>query len=269
MKAIGVTPAGRKRHLEVLVPHLQAARAEFDHWQLWVNTRNTEDTAYLRELVQQDPWFRLVENPGRVAWKTGLGSFYGLATDPGAIYVRVDDDVCWIDCQALSRLLRFRETDSAFLVLGNVVNHNLCTYLHQRVGAIPLDHGVAGLGPEDGLATGNGEFARRLHRAFLAALAGGRVRTQYAAGNWRLLEYEPGWGTVCSWRGQDMTACPLEHTQASDLWLTHVRPKELSQPNVICGSELFVHFATARQRPVLDATDLLGRYATLVPEDGI
>ena len=50
MKRVIVTPAGRRRYLEVLSAHLAAQRSSFDEWHLWLNTTNQEDVDYCRAL---------------------------------------------------------------------------------------------------------------------------------------------------------------------------------------------------------------------------
>lgn len=38
MKRIIVTPAGRKRYMEILSSHLDKQRSDFDEWHIWQNT---------------------------------------------------------------------------------------------------------------------------------------------------------------------------------------------------------------------------------------
>ena len=50
-----VTPAGRRRYVELLHRHLASQRGSFDRWQLWLNTTNVADLEYLRGLAAANP----------------------------------------------------------------------------------------------------------------------------------------------------------------------------------------------------------------------
>jgi hypothetical protein len=50
MKRIIVTPAGRKRYLKILLQNLIKCKNEFDHWDIWINTKNQEDIDFILEI---------------------------------------------------------------------------------------------------------------------------------------------------------------------------------------------------------------------------
>lgn len=56
-RIVGVTPAGRKRYLEILVPHLLAQRPYLSQHIFWLNTTNEQDITYIKNVCRKYPDF--------------------------------------------------------------------------------------------------------------------------------------------------------------------------------------------------------------------
>ena len=52
-KVVVVTPAGRKRYLEILVHYILKEKNIIDKYVLWGNTRNQEDIEYMKYLTNK------------------------------------------------------------------------------------------------------------------------------------------------------------------------------------------------------------------------
>ena len=60
-RIVVVTPAGRKRYLEILFRYILKLRPIMDEYRLWVNTENNEDIEYMNEnrrimIVDDEPY---------------------------------------------------------------------------------------------------------------------------------------------------------------------------------------------------------------------
>lgn len=267
-RRVVVTPAGRSRYLEILLKHLQAQRDAFDRWDLWLNTIDEDDLAYMRSLPNKHPWIRCLEL--RVPYdhrepNHGICTFYEHACDDDAVYVRLDDDIVWLEPGFMDSLFGFREvTRGPPIVFGNIVNNGIMTHLHQRFGGIS---GEAELAPYhfDSPMIHNGEFAERLHRAFLESVRDSRLQP-WKFDQWILYGYDPVNVNCIAWHGDEMKKL-VEGTgihEAEEFFLAHVWPSVSGKPNVIFGKKLCVHYAFRDQRVHLDRTDVLKKYSEIV-----
>ena len=141
-QVVAAVPAGRRRYLEVLLPYLRAQRGLLDRCDLWCNTTDADDLMYLRQAADNDPFFRLVEARIPINGIHSVYHFFRDCIDSDTIYIRFDDDICWVAPEAAETLARFRlEHPEPPLILANTVNNGICSHLHQRIGCIPPDEG--------------------------------------------------------------------------------------------------------------------------------
>lgn len=262
-----VTPAGRRRYLDILLKNLQAQRDSFDRWDLWLNTIDEDDLSYLRALPQKHPWIRVLElevpydhqEPNH-----GICSFYRHACEDDAVYVRLDDDIVWLEPGFLESFFSFREvTRGPPIVFGNIVNNGILTHLHQRFGGLTGESEMA-VYHFDSPRIHDGPFAERLHRNFLQAIGDSRLKS-WKFDRWILHGYDPVNVNCIAWHGDEMKML-VEGTgvhRSEEFFLAHVWPSVVGKPNVIFGEKLCVHYAFRDQRPHLDQTNVLQMYGDL------
>jgi hypothetical protein len=259
LRVISCTPAGRRRYLEALVPHLLAQRHVIDEHHWWLNTRDEGDIRYVYDLCAAYPaFFKVYHKPPEPQLNIGqnIWRFFAEHCEPDTIYLRFDDDIVFIAPDAVENLVRFRVAHpEAPLVVGNIVNNGVCSHFLQRAGVIPESWGEV----ENFCLDGNGwacpEFARKLHELFLGELAAGRLEL------WKLPElpingFRRFSVNVISWFGEELAQVPEVHGGIVDeeLFLTVDLPRRLGRPNAGCGDALFAHLAFFTQRPYLEWT---------------
>lgn len=270
MRVVSVTPAGRRRYMEILVAHLLRQRHVIAEHHWWLNTNVPEDIAFVRQTCIDHPdFFHVCNKPfdpkrthGDNIWK-----FFKEYVDPNSLYVRFDDDIIWMADEAVERLVQFRMRHrNPPLVLGNIVNNAVCTAAHQTAGLIGTQCGIVRPECMDDLAWKNGRFARVVHEKFLADLEADRTT------RWTKVEIPIELGqrfsiNAISWFGETLAAVPQIAFDEFDEepFLTERLPRELGHANVVCNEALFAHFAFWPQREYLDWTsdDLLERYSAL------
>lgn len=93
-----------------------------------------EDLNYLAMLTRR--------NPGRyiIPWEMEGGAWdviWRLANEPGAYYIKIDDDVTYIADGAIAEMIREKRRGRFLFVSANVVNHGILSAVHQEVSSIP------------------------------------------------------------------------------------------------------------------------------------
>jgi hypothetical protein len=279
MRVVAVTPAGRERYLRVLMPYIERMRGIVDEHQFWVNTCDPEDVAYIESVVRSDPGFYSAQHLAdpKPDWHGNrrvrlIREFFPACAEPGTVYVRFDDDICWIHPGAMQRLLDFRlDNPQYFLVYPAIINNGRTAYLHQVMGKLPENLGEPNWTKSfDGyLLTGrNPDIARVIHEHFLHYLANGRC-DELTFGRYVLSNYEQVSINCISWLGSDFAQFGgVVADESCDFleenWLTMIKPKELGRPNCIYGQSLVAHYAFHTQREHLESqTNLLDIYELL------
>lgn len=267
-RVVACTPGGRRQYLEILVPYILNSSV-IDEYQIWLNTDNASDLAYMRQLAAAIPRIRAIEPTRPVSPPPlrglSIDQFYVHCLDPGTIYIRFDDDVVYADPQLVERLLAFRvEHREYFLVLPLIINNPLCSFLLTVDGKLdPIFARRPHLRSDSmnimRLYWGSQEFPRALHRFFLQLLETERT-------DWFRLVPCPSLINRLSinciaWFGADLAdagGMPLGVDEEE--WLGAVLPMRLRRCNGIAADIIAAHYAFFRQREALDMTDIMERY---------
>jgi hypothetical protein len=222
-----------------------------DEYRLWANTTDVEDLKYLDDVAtNQYPGFVVVETQSN-------SSIYPSCVEKDTVYVRFDDDVVLIDSpSAFVDLVRFRIANPQyFLVYGNIMNNAIVSHIHQSLGNLNLDAGVAEYDCADEMGWKNPRFAANVH---LQVLDGPLSR--FHIDTWNLPDHERVSINCISWLGSDFAEFGGVVGSDEEQWLSVDRPKESQTTNCIFGGFVCVHYASDTQRDYLDKTDILKLY---------
>lgn len=265
-KCVVVTPAGRRQYLEILFAHLQKQKPAFDEWHLWMNTSVKEDVSYMQSLASANSWIRLVHHPRSDVSKGSLNiiNFFDYAVDPNTIYLRLDDDIVWLEDGFVSKFYHQRLSNPHyFLVFANIINNAIITHLHQRSGAFWLNDKFV-----EYSCMGNGwndvDIVTRLHEAFIEDVKLGSLdKWRRSFNTWIALDFERISINAIAWFGQDMNMVDRTQNEDEEEYLSSVYPKMARKYNLVVGQPLCVHYAFYTQRPHLDTTNVLTKYREL------
>jgi hypothetical protein len=259
MRVIGVTPAGRRRYLAALVPHLLRQRHVIDEHHWWLNTNDPADARFVEEVSARNPeFFKICRKEVRSDLNMGenIWRFFQHYAEPDTLYVRFDDDIVYMEPDAVENLVQYRLSHrEPVLVMGNIVNNALCSHAYQRHGIVPQSWGEV----EQFCLDGNGwfcaDFACKLHQLFLADLDQGRTQ------RWKQIDLPLEFArrfsiNVISWLGDDFASIPEVAGGIVDEepFLTITLPRRLGRPAAACPEALFAHYAYYPQRPRLEWT---------------
>ena len=276
---VAVIPAGRKRYLMMLLPYLfrEVTNGVIDRIDLWLNTSDLDDQAYIYSLAEQFDFIRIVtlkkpsyEVKNLVARTHFIRHFFAHATDD-VIYIRFDDDICYIEQTAIQNLIEFRlNHPEFFLVYPAIINSGRTAYLHQVMGLLPerLDkHHPVQYSDHMNLIKMDPSISQIIHEAFLDQLVGHQLN-QLRFPKYIVNTYEKVPINCICWFGREFAkfsgivgsdACTEE-----EVWLTSIKPRELGKPNCICGDSLMAHFAFHTQREHMESKTNLLRYYQLL-----
>lgn len=167
------TAAGRRRYMQYLVPFVLACD-EIERYDIWVHTHDTEDIEFFQLLEKQYPKIHLIYQPdGIVGGNRTINPFYRFCCEPNTIYIKLDDDIVWMEPDALKKMIDFRiDNPSYFVVSPLVINNSLSTYLLQITDKLSLDKYYISSSSHPVL-WGSGDFAEQLHEWFIEKLKNG------------------------------------------------------------------------------------------------
>jgi hypothetical protein len=248
MKIVVVTPAGRKRYLNILYSHLKLQKENFKdfEWHLWENSRTTEDEKYIKSLVDENNWVKLIQRDLGKLKGTNLGitKFWDYTTDIDTIYIRLDDDIVWLEKNFIKTLAEFRLNNPNYtFVFGNIVNNNIIDHIHQRIGAIKINT------PINYARMGNSwnskELPLEIHKQMLQSIKDNNIN-KWKFSQWVLNLYERVSINALCWKGGDIDFTKMAGDE--EQWVSVEYPKTIQIPNIICGTALCVHAGFVTQR---------------------
>ena len=254
-----VSPAGRKRYMELLFPQILALRPLVDSYRIWVNTDVPEDLAYFETLRRDYPDFVVLQRlPSGIApsiWS--IPHFFRECVDEKTVYVRFDDDIVYMEgIDAFRGFLDFRiQHPEYFVVYPVIMNNAAVSFLQKQHGNIQTTKNLTyecfcPVGLSDPM------FAEELHRQVLAAPS---LSSFYLPD--RVLEKTIRASINCiSWFGYRFQKFKGAVGRDEEEWLARAAPNAFKESNALYGKFVCVHFAFRTQRDHLDTTDVLEQY---------
>lgn len=268
-RIVAFTPCGRKRYMDLLAPHVvrEHSLGHIDEWVLFNNPYTIEDSTYAEQIAARYDWVKIL-NVGAVTAVRGAGqiaTFYSGLKDPDCIYLRLDDDLVYIDRDAIPNLIRYRLAHpEPFIVYPTIINNTRTSYQLQQRGLIPTSWGQVEPILCAPTAWSNPGFVFNLHQKALAAIEGGTLLAEFALPSEEFNDWENGNISINCFAmfGKDMAACEVLSDEEG--YLSRFRPQALGRYNARCGDALVIHFAYHTQTAFMDQSGMLTDYARLV-----
>jgi hypothetical protein len=278
-RVVAWIPYGRARTVEILIEYLQRDHDRGLIDELWL-CRNTdpnqaEDLAWAITAASRRDWVYLRDRPAGVfvhsRKQRNTGYFYRYMIDPDTIYVRFDDDVVYVEHDAVERIVLHAIHGPQVAAFPMIINNAICSHFLQKDGKIPLEWGEVELFCMDVNGWGNGQFAIDLHEFFLSCAEEGTVEEMLASHHDYQLPMGEQFSVSCfASRGSMYAELKPPGVLAPDqileeeAWHTEIQPRRLGVPNVIIGNAFVSHYSFFTQHPHLEAyPDILERYRIL------
>lgn len=265
-KVIVVIPAGRRRYMEVLFPYLLREYNIIDEIRYWVNTKVKEDIEWMIEKSRQYDKVKLdfeYAEAERVGEFHNIGNFFKKCIDPDTVYVRLDDDIVWLEHDYIRKTVNYviNHPDN-FIVYSNIINNSITTHIHQRIGCfnhIKEQLIYDWLGNK---AYHNGELCEQIHSQFIKDIKNNNLN-KYKFNEWIMNLFERVFVNAISWRGEEFVKFDGVVPGDEELFVSVDKPKSINKFNIINGNVLCAHFAFWGQREYMDKTNILEEYKKL------
>jgi hypothetical protein len=265
MKTIIVTPAGRQRYLEILVKYLDKQKEHFNEWHLWVNTANQQDMLFCKQLEKEHAWIKAIDLEVPFSGINSINSFFKHAMDSDTIYIRLDDDIVYLEPEFVSKMVnnRLKYTDPPFIYPLIINNGNICSYIAREKKF--TDNDIDEIHHCQNNLFYSPEKAYGVHQDFI-----GKVKTSsidhFYIDNVLVDNFHRISINSISWFGETIQRLNGHVPGDEEQYLSVHYPKTINQPNLVCGDVICSHFAFVTQREFLDKTDLLETYKKLSNE---
>lgn len=261
-KIVCVTPAGRRRYMQYLIPQIITSDI-IDRYDIWINTVNKEDIYFFKKLSEKYPVINLVWQPdGKVNGNMTINAFYKKCIADDCIYFKLDDDIVWMEPGLIKKMVDFRiDNPDYFLVSPLVINNALCTYILEVKGLIKL-RGYMDASASHSILWRSGTFASSLHDWFIRQwLLTGKYADLHCG------KFEIGMTrfsiNAILWFGSQMKAFGgiiPDNPGDDEEFLSCIYPASTGKCNCVNGDAIVSHFAFFTQRRQLDRESVLERY---------
>jgi hypothetical protein len=270
-KIITMTSVGRRNYIKLLVPYLLRNSHIIDKHIFWINTDNSYDISYIHSLVCRYPDFFAIEQSKQICkGKIDINNIYTHLNDSGVIYIKLNDDICWMDDNAIENLINFRiEHPEYFLIYPMIINSGRTACLHLIMGHLPMTLTGEWSGPYRDyfdISKYPAEVSQKIHECFLDTLSKDKVEdlfiNKYILYNY---EYIPE-HCVC-WFGKDFKHFKSIAQVAKYNFLSQFEASSRQQLSCICGNSLISHFSFSNhQKYLMEETNLYTIYKNIAGE---
>lgn len=271
-KVVVFTPWGRELTASLLFKYMQRDHLAgvVDEWHLWMNTDDHQesDRKYGYSLAEEHDWIKTFERPaGEVLYpkQMNTGRFYTYTQEPNTIYVRMDDDIVWVEANAISRLVEHRiDNPFPFVVFPLIWNNAVCSYYLQQGEQMPSWWGVVGNHCMDEVGWRNPKFAEGIHGHLLEMIRTDQVDKLFMHTSIQLPVGQQFSVSCFAQFGEEYSRVAGNLGGEEEGWHTISQPYELKRPNLIVPNSIISHFSFYHQREyLLNKTNLLEQYREL------
>ena len=252
-RIVVVIPSGRQKYLELLLPHILDQQQYIDEIHFWLNTTNQEDISYIENIQKSNTnIFKIIYSKIPINGASSLYHFWYTSCDNNTIYIRLDDDVCWLSKNFIFNVVKCRiKNPDAFLVFPIIINNDMNYGLTPTFGSVEyvkwFEHPYYG-------AQSHALFFNWLKKQSGDDFNFGNIPVPLT----RSLNIN----SVC-WFGEDMRLVKFE-TDEEEHEISHTFPNKFNRPNMICGNAMCCHFGFMSQKDyMLEKTNFYHKYKIL------
>ena len=263
-RVVAVTPAGRRRYLELL-KHYILKDTSIDEWFLWDNCRDPLDREYINQLEAGHSKIKVIRRDNVDGSNRSVNGFYASCADESVFYIKMDDDIVYLPERFGASLYAnaLNERDLFLWWSPLVINNAICSWLLKYHSEIKISEPVS-CQAGDVLGWKDPAFAEKLHKIFLLAVEANDVRAfQVADFGVSLARFSIN---CLGFFGEDVRRygqqfCPADVDDEE--WLSACLPSITGRPGRVVGNLTISHFSFFTQEQELLRSRILDRYYSL------
>ena len=300
MKLVLITFAGNKKYLEILFSYILKYKKYIDEYKLFVATTNREDIEYMNDFKKNNEDFvkmeyykengNIILNDRNKIWDYA----YSICQDDDTIYLKLDDDIVFLEESLFTDFIKYRETSDAPLLYPVIINNIYFSNLFSNKNI--YDNNLKGNMIETWPITyrrikpfieskkqkkdikigkitelrevlcpiswGNLNYCVGLHNLFIEKLKKNEIQCFYMD-NHIVRNKFPVSISCCSWKGNQLKKInqSIGNVFDDEPWWTIWMPTWLDKNNEVYGKTIVGHYSYYKQRELgLDNTDILKKY---------
>lgn len=264
-KIVCNTASGRRGYMKFLIPYVLASDI-VDRYDIWVHTDNKQDLAFFMELAKRYSKINLIYQPDNILdGMSSINAFYKYCVEPDTIYLKLDDDIIWMEPYAIEKIIDFRiKNPKYFLVSPLVINNGISTFILQEKKKLRMNREIEASIKNIGSGWCSPQFAYTMHKWFWAKIKDNTYKELHS-GEAVIAMNHFSINSVC-WFGRVFAQFDGEVKGWDEPYLTVKKTLELNLSNCFYTDAIMVHFAFSKQKKYLDTTSILNDYAALTPE---
>lgn len=262
-KVVCNSAAGRRRYMQYLVPSIISSDI-IDRYDIWINTMDLCDIEFFRKLAEKYKKVNLVYQPdGIIDGVKSINAFYRTCIDEDTIYLRLDDDVIWVEPDFFDKIIKFRvENPDYFVISPLVINNPKSTYILSLSGKLQLDK-YYNSETFHNLFWRDGDFAYELHSQFIEKYLKTDRYGELYCGVKPIGITRFSINSIC-WFGKDLKQCNGIVEDDEEEFMSCVLPTKLGKSSCYYCDAIIAHFAFYTQRERLDKMDILNKYGEFI-----
>lgn len=273
-RVVAFTPYGRELTISLLKDYMvrDHERGIVDEWWLLMNTDpyQTDDVAYAKKLARKHKWIKMIERPVDPPLhpkQLNTGTFYRYMTDEDTVFVRFDDDIVYVEENAIERLASARiHKKHPFIIFPVIWNNAIVSYYLQQFGIIPLDYGVVKSAHcVDPVGWADWVFAEHIHHHLIDKVLSNNVEELFLHHDIQL-PLAQQFSVSCFAQDGAEYAKVGDIKSEEESWHTIEKPYETERNNLILSNSLVSHFSFFHQREPLLKTDVLQLYRQIADD---
>jgi hypothetical protein len=247
-----------------------------DEYRFWVNTNNPNDIEYIHKTVRSNPSFFKADylDDSKPEWHGNrrvrlICNFFKKCVEKDTVYIRLDDDICWMMPGALKALIDYRiDHPEFFLVYPGIFNNGYTAKIHASLNLMKIPYSTFRKWQREP------KWGILHHEKLIESLQNNSVN------DWKfnahvITDYAQAPINCISWMGDEFAkfggiVADAECDFLEEVWLTKIKPQKIKKYNCMYGGSLVSHFAFNTQREYLESnTNLLQSYEVLSLHNGI
>jgi len=263
-----VTPAGRKRYIEILYKYLNSQKKDFDIWQLWLNTTNKEDINYMKNLEKENSWIKCIDLKIPYNGNLSIHSFFEETKREDTIYIRLDDDIVYLSPNFIKEFKEIRiKNKNPLFIYPNIINNAIISHIHYRNNLVNFPD-FAGYNCMDIVGWKNPHFCEAIHKSFLQCIEEDEEKGldlwRKSFNIWTLNHFERVSINCLSWFGSTMKNKIIKIDKDEEQDIAVEIPKKFKNYHIIYNGPICAHYSFFTQRDHIDnKTNILERYNKL------
>jgi hypothetical protein len=306
MKLVLLTFAGTKAHLKILFSYIIKYKKYINEYKLFVATTNKEDIDYMVNFKNNNEDFVKLEyykENGNIILdnKNKIWDYaYSICQDEDTIYLKLDDDIVYMEESLFTDFIRYREKSKAPLLFPTIINNSYFSNLFSNNKTYNNSNNLKGniltswpdtyerikpiVNSQRGsknikigkitqlnevlcpISWGNLNYCVGLHNLFIDKVKKNEIQSFYLE-NHIVPNRFPVSICCCSWKGKDLNRINnlVGNVFDDEPWWTIWMPTWLNEDNEVYGKTVVSHYSYYKQRELgLGNTDILSKYNDII-----